>query len=63
MMKKESRLFYQVIDKAEVRENYLETSDSAMIAYSMLKACRMKVILADKYEEIVDENINKIIRE
>lgn len=58
---KESGLFYQVIDKADVRGNYLETSGSAMIAYSMLKACRMKVILADKYEENAMKILNTLI--
>lgn len=48
---KETGLFYQVIDRGDVKENYLETSGSAMIAYAMLKACRMKVILAEKYED------------
>jgi unsaturated rhamnogalacturonyl hydrolase len=58
---KESGLFYQVIDKADVRGNYLETSGSAMIAYSMFKACRMKVILADKYEENAMKILNTLI--
>ena len=46
-----THLFYQVIDRADVKENYLETSGSAMIAYAMLKACRMKAVLAEKYED------------
>lgn len=58
---KESGLFYQVIDKGDIEGNYLETSGSAMIAYSMLKACRMKVILADKYEEKAKNILNSII--
>ena len=47
----ETGLFYQVIDHPEEKGNYLETSGSAMIAYAMLRACRMKVILPEKYEE------------
>lgn len=48
---KETGMFYQVIDKAGEQGNYIETSGSAMIAYAILKACRMKVLLAEKYEE------------
>lgn len=44
-------LFYQVVDRADAEGNYLETSGSAMIAYAILKACRMKVLLAEKYED------------
>ena len=48
---KETGLFYQVVDRSDVKGNYLETSGSAMIAYAMLKACEMKVILPEKYEQ------------
>ena len=34
-------MWYQVIDKAEVEGNYLETSCSAMFAYCLLKALRL----------------------
>lgn len=49
---KESKLFYQVVDHKEVEGNYLETSGSAMIAASILKACHMKVLLKEKYWDI-----------
>lgn len=45
----ESGLFYQVIDHAEVEGNYLETSGSAMVAYSILKGVRMGILDAEKY--------------
>ena len=48
----QSHLFYQVIDHAEAPDNYLETSGSAMIGYAILKACRMGLILKEKYEPV-----------
>lgn len=57
---KETGLFYQVVDRAYVTDNYLETSGSAMIAYAMLKACRMKVILAEKYQENAERIFNTL---
>lgn len=47
-----SKLFYQVIDRADIKDNYLETSGSAMIGYAILKGCNMGVLLKDKYQEI-----------
>ena len=45
-------LFYQVIDRNDVEENYLETSGSAMVGYAIMKACRMGLLLKEKYEPI-----------
>ena len=45
----ESGLFYQVVDRKDVKNNYLETSGSAMIAYALLKACRLKILLEEEY--------------
>ncbi len=59
---RESGLFYQVVDRADVEGNYLETSGSAMVAASVLKACRMKVLLPEKYQG-VGENILECIIE
>ena len=42
-------LFYQVIDRADVPDNYLETSGSAMICYAVLKAVRLGVLDGEKY--------------
>lgn len=45
----ESKLFYQVIDRSDVKDNYLETSGSAMVGYAILKGCRMGLLLSEKY--------------
>jgi len=37
----ESGMFWQVIDKAGVEGNYLETSGSALFAYAVLKVCAL----------------------
>ncbi len=39
-----SGMFYQVIDQGERPENYLETSGSSMIGYSLFKACRLGIL-------------------
>ena len=44
-------LFYQLIDRPELEGNYLETSGSAMVAYSILKACRLGLLQKEKYFE------------
>lgn len=48
---KESKLFYQVVDQGAREGNYLETSGSAMIAYSILKAVRLE-ILPERFRQI-----------
>lgn len=58
---KETGLFYQIIDRADAEGNYLETSGSVMIAYAILKACRMKVLLAEKYQDNAIGMMNTII--
>ena len=45
----ESLLFYQVIDRADVDGNYLETSGSSMVIYSLLKGVRLRVLDEEKY--------------
>ncbi|MBD5522746.1 MAG: glycosyl hydrolase family 88 [Lachnospiraceae bacterium] len=65
---KETKLFYQVIDRSDVEGNYLETSGSAMIAYAIIKACRLGALSKEKYAasgmEIVESLINyKMIEE
>lgn len=39
-----SGMFYQVIDQGNREENYLETSGSSMIGYSLYKGCRLDVL-------------------
>jgi unsaturated rhamnogalacturonyl hydrolase len=48
---KDSKMFWQVIDKAGKEGNYLETSGSAMIAYAILKGVRLNV-LPERYRKI-----------
>ena len=45
----DSKLFYQLIALPRVEGNYLETSGSLMVAYSIIKACRLELLLSDKY--------------
>lgn len=47
----DSKLFYQLIALPETEGNYLETSGSLMIAYSIIKSCRTGALLEDKYLE------------
>ena len=57
----ESCMFYQIPDRSDVPENYLETSGSAMIAYTILKACRMGILLKEKYADIGFEMVENIL--
>lgn len=45
----ETGLYYQVIDRADAPGNYLETSGSAMVIYSILKGVRLGVLDREKY--------------
>ena len=42
-------LYYQVIDRSDVPDNYLETSGSAMVIYSLLKGVRLGLLDEEKY--------------
>ena len=44
-------LYYQVIDRAEVEGNYLETSGSAMVLYALFKGVRIGVLDAEAHLE------------
>ena len=44
-------LYYQVIDRADVADNYLETSGSAMAAYALMKGVRLGVLDPERYGE------------
>ena len=46
---KKSGLFYQLIDRADLKDNYLETSGSAMVSYAILKGCRLGILDKEKY--------------
>lgn len=58
---RESKLFYQIIDRGDTVGNYLETSGSAMIAYAILKGCRMGILLKEKYVCRGEEILNSLI--
>lgn len=47
----ESGMWYQVVDKAQEKGNYLETSCTAMFAYSMLKALRTSLCSKELYHD------------
>lgn len=37
-------LFYQLVDRKDLKDNYLETSGSAMVSYAILKGCRLGIL-------------------
>ena len=45
----ETGLYFQVIDRADVEGNYIETSGSAMVLYAMLKGVRLGLLDGEKY--------------
>ena len=45
----ETGLFWQVIDRGDVPENYLETSGSAMVLYALMKGVRLGILDEEKY--------------
>lgn len=47
---KKSKLFYQLPALPDQKGNYLETSGSLMVAYAILKGCRLSAFPEDKYE-------------
>lgn len=57
----ESGLFYQVADQPQYKGNYLETSGSAMLAASILKACRHRVLLTEKYQPVGESILEAIV--
>ncbi len=57
----ETGLLYQVVDHPECKGNYLETSGSAMTAASILKACRLRLILMEKYRPVAEKMLGSLI--
>lgn len=57
-----SGLFYQIVDRSDVKDNYTETSGSAMVAYAIMKACRMGVLSKEKYEAAGKGILESLIR-
>ena len=54
-------MFYQVVDKIGEKGNYIETSGSAMIAYSILKGARLGA-LPERYYKIGLDIFNGICK-
>ena len=55
-----SGMFYQVVNRADVKGNYLETSGTALIAYAILKGVRLG-FLAPRYAEIGEKAFDGIV--
>lgn len=45
-----NKLFYDFIDQSNVKGNYTDTTGSIMIAYALLKGCRLGVLSKEKYQ-------------
>lgn len=58
---KDSKMWYQVVDKGEKEGNYLETSGSLMVAYAMMKGARLGY-LNEKYSTIGNEAFKGICK-
>lgn len=54
-----SGLWYQVVDKGDRKENYLETSGSSIITYALYKGIHLG-ILPESYRDIADRAFNGI---
>lgn len=58
-----SGLFYQVVDHPGTPGNYLETSGSAMVAYSILKGVRLGLLAEDRYLPIGLGIVRSLLRD
>ena len=47
----ETGMYYQVVDRADLEGNYLETSGSSMVAYAMLKGARLGILPPETGEQ------------
>lgn len=56
-------LFYQVVDRADQKGNYLETSGSAMVAAVIFKGCRLGLLLGEKYLPYAEQILNSLIED
>ncbi|MEG7530950.1 MAG: glycoside hydrolase family 88 protein, partial [Hungatella sp.] len=53
---RQSCLFYQLVDRDDLNGNYLETSGSAMVAYAIIKGCRLEMLEQGKYFQTGEES-------
>lgn len=58
----DKNMWYQVVDKKGAEGNYLETSGSLMVAYTMMKGARLGYI-SEKYSEIGKKAFEGICKE
>ena len=58
-----TKMFYQVIDRADVPNNYLETSGTSMVAYAVMKGARLGALETQKYGKIGKEIFESLIKE
>jgi unsaturated rhamnogalacturonyl hydrolase len=60
--KSASGLWYQIADKPDLKDNFLESSASAMIIYSLAKAAD-KGYLASKYKKVAQNSFDAFVKE
>jgi unsaturated rhamnogalacturonyl hydrolase len=60
--KSEAGLWYQVTDKPEMKDNFLESSSSAMIIYSLAKGAD-KGYLTSNYKKIAQKSFDAFVKE
>lgn len=56
----ETGLFYQLPDRLGLAGNYLEASGSAMVAASIFKACRLRLVLEEKYIPCAEKTLSSL---
>ncbi len=59
----ENGLLLQVVDRPDLEGNYCETSGSAMTAASIFKACRLRLVLTEKYLPAAENILSSLIKE
>lgn len=58
-----SKMFYQVVDTSDVKENDSGTSEKSIIAYAILKGCKLGVLSEEKYKVCGEEILSSLVRE
>ncbi|MBO5008316.1 MAG: glycoside hydrolase family 88 protein [Clostridia bacterium] len=54
-------MWYEVIDKIDAEDNWIETSCSCLITYAYAKAVRKGIVAKDKYASVIDKAYAGII--
>ncbi|WP_310602931.1 glycoside hydrolase family 88/105 protein [Anaerosporobacter sp.] len=54
------KMFYQVVDRSDLECNDTETSGTSMIAYAILKGCRLGILSEEKYKKRADEILGSV---